>query len=236
MATQTLSSPDLFEILSVSDASQRIKYVMLTVVVFIAAISYLSPRLTMGAIFAFMVVFTFLPIMYGSWRNGTNTFMKEMDFKIRTIDKDDKYNFLYIDANLVNLLYSIYDFKGIASDNYEDLLEVCNNFLHIRNDFDTGLLKDGGDQYLNAEYLARKAANQMHTFIYSLPNKTYYDLYDIAFERLRVILRRQLDIMARVAENEPLSMRKTFIPRPDDPRPFPVEDNDAMERIYNIIV
>jgi hypothetical protein len=231
-----LASPGLYDILSVTDVSQRIKYVVVTVTIFIAVISYVSPHLTFGYILALMLITTLLPVLYGSWKNGSDTFMKEMDFKISTIDPDDRYNFLYIDANLVNLLYSIYDFKTLAPDNYDDLLEVCNNFLHLRNDFDTGLLTDSGDQYLNAEYLARKAANQMHTFIYSLPNKTYYDLFDVAFERIRIILRRQLDVMAQIAEKEPLNIKKTFIPNATDPRPMSVDVEDISERVYNVIV
>jgi hypothetical protein len=233
---ELLSTPGLYDILSVTDVSLRIKYVVLVVTVSIAVISYLSPRLTFGYILALMLITTILPILYGSWKNGTDTFLKEMDFKISTIDPNDQYNFLYMDANLVNLLYGIYDFKDLSPDNYDDLLEVCNNLLHLRNDFDTGALKDCGDQYLNAEYLAIKAANQMHTFIYSMPNQTYYDLFDVAFQRIRIILRRQLDVMARIAEKEPLNIKKTFIPHTNNPRPFSIGMESPADRAYNILI
>lgn len=234
----SFSAPDLYEVLTVSSESERLKYVLVVITVGIAIVSYLSPYLTIGHTLAFTVITTVIPLLFSVWKNNTSTFIKEMDYRMATINPDDIYNYLYLDANLVNLLYSIYDFKKLAPEIYERLLGICDNFLHLRSDFDTGVLADMPEQYANACILANKAVNQMHAFVYSINNQTVYKLFDTAFQRLRIILRRQLDIMRSIALAKPQPNGLfPIIPTAEDPKPIStgIYEDDA-ERAFNIII
>ena len=236
--TSPSSVPDLYEVLTVSSESVRLKYAVVIITIGISLVSYLSPYLKAGHLLAFSVMTTVIPLLYSVWKNSTTTFIKDMDFRLSTIDPDDKYNYMYMDANLVNLLYSIYDFKTIAPETYERLLEMCNSLLHLRSDFDTGLLADMTDQYANAEVLGSKAINQLHTFIYSITNPTVYKLYNTAFQRFRIIIRRQLDEMRSMAIAKPLpNGRMPFILAPEAPKALPtgLYEDDA-ERAFNVVV
>lgn len=238
MASSFSAVPDLYEVLTVSSESVRLKYALVIVTIGILLVSYLSPRLTVGSMLALSVTTTVIPLLYSIWKNHTTTFIKDMDYRLSTLDPTDKYNYLYLDANMVNLLYSIYDFKKLAPETYERLLEMSDSLLHLRSDFDTGLLTDMTDQYANAEVLASKAINQLHTFIYSINNPTVYSLYNTAFQRFRIIVRRQLDEMRSIALAKPLpNGRMPFILGPEHPKALPtgLYEDDA-ERAYNIVV
>ena len=229
---------ELYEILSVSSDKERLKYVLVVVTVSIGLIRYFNPYLTIAHALTLTLITTILPVIYSEWKTRSGNFIKDMDYRLATIDPEDKLNYLYIDANMVNLLYSIYDFKSLAPELYERLLDICNNLLHMRSDFDTGLLEDMVDQYNNAEILANRAVNQFHAFIYSINNPTVYKLYNTAFQRFRIIVRRQLDVMRVEALSKPeASGLFPFILTPDQPKPLANElyENDA-DRAYNIIV
>lgn len=229
---------DLYEILSIPSENERLKYTLVVISIAIALVRYLSPYLNIAHGITITLVTTILPILYSSWKNETGNFLKDMDFKLSTIDPDDELNFLYMDANMVNLLYSIYDFKSFAPEVYERLLVICNNFLRLRSDFDTGLLADMSEQYYSADILANKAINQFHSFIYSVNNPTIYKLYNTAFQRFRIIVRRQLDVMRTIAlSKSDKNGLMPFIPTPEQPKALAYElfESDA-DRAYNIVI
>ncbi len=223
-----MSIPELYDILNVSDGNEKIKYVAVVLTISITMTTYLSPYIGISHLFTLSLITSILPIIYMTWQNSTSTFIKNMDFKLATLDPDSKYEYLYTDANLINLLFSIYNFKSFAPEKFEQIISESNTLLGLRSDFDTGELVNPGRQYLVAEVLCRKILNDFHSFIYVVPDSGNYKLFDKAFRRMRIILRRQLDGMVQFSLKEPLTAHKTFIRPADQPKPFDPDLTDSL--------
>ncbi len=225
----TTSSPvSFYDIVSVVDNRERLKYVALVVTLSIALTSYLSSYINVSHLFALSFISTVLPVVYSIWQYNTSSFIRDMDLKITTLDPEDNYEYLYTDANLVNLLYSVYDFKKFAPEQFEEILDECNTLLNLRSDFDTGELSNPASQYAVAERLARTILNHYHALIFVLPSANYYKLFTESFKRIRIIVRRQLDAMAQRARLEPVNSHKRYVHRADLPKSFDPDSTDLV--------
>ncbi len=226
-----METNELYNILTTDDSNERLKYVALIATISIAILSYLAPYIGLGHIFALTLITTILPVMYNAWQSSTTSFIRDIELKLTTIDPEETYTYLYMDVNLVNLLFNVYGFKAVAPGQYEDLLMQCNDLLHLRGDFDTGALQDPGTQYNIACGMANKLLTLYHSFIYVISDKAQYMLFNTSFHRIRIIVRRQLDVMATYARKEPINIHKTYIRAPETPKPY-----DPATEFENIIM
>jgi hypothetical protein len=131
-------------------------------------------------------------------------------------------SYLFLDPNMINLLYSIKDFETYSSINYSKILVLTNNILKLLNDM---RLKDpkGGIALIDcaknfevAQHFTKLSNNYFHSFVYSLPpQKEYSKKYMSALKRFRLLNKRNLDTMKDICTTQrkinPVSIRTVFI-------------------------
>lgn len=128
-----------------------------------------------------------------------NNFNNEFETKLREINKDLDYNtkLLYIDADLINLLHNIIEYKKFNKKVYTDLLKSIDNFLIVKENISK--VSENPNEYIsNMEDYYRDSLNNMQSFVYSIPSDPYLDnKMKRSIQRLQLLLKRHTDEVYR---------------------------------------
>ena len=104
---------------------------------------------------------------------------------------------LYIDANLINFLFSVIRLYDYNPGEYYALLQGTNNILKIKRDIDMyngEYPENTSELFESALELKRKTINNMHNFIYTVPKMNImYNYIDDSIERYSILISRVTD-------------------------------------------
>lgn len=218
------SKVSLLDVVETPNHQLRFYYTAL-ICVTMAFFTYLGDTIKLSHIVGLIVSGVGILYLFQSNQKTEYAFYEKMEMELRTIDPENKYPFLYTDVNMVDLLYHIQDFSIYTPRNYQNLLNVCNDFLHLRADFDTRALARPSQNYETAEALGTKCIECMESILYSLPPIDLFMLkHKKAMARIQVLVLRHLDVMLKIADEEPVDIYKKYLDRPDEPRRFDRDD------------
>lgn len=128
---------------------------------------------------------------------------KEGSLSQKDIDqlyKRHELDSLYIDANLINFLFSVIKLYDYNPGEYYALLQGTNNILKIKRDIDTFYESNGeypentSELFASALELKQKTINNMHNFIYTVPKMNImYNYINDSIERYSILISRVTD-------------------------------------------
>jgi hypothetical protein len=126
----------------------------------------------------------------------TNSRIKLTPSQIQKLYESNTLDSLYIDANMIDFVYSI---KHLANNNkqeYYSMLKGINNILRLRNQIQTfydsnGTYPENTSQLLQTCIgLRTNVKNNLHNFIYSIPSSKFH--HDI-LQRFDTLVSRNVD-------------------------------------------
>lgn len=147
-------------------------------------------------------------------------------------------DYMYLDANMINLMYSLIDLYQYNPDSFQKMLKCVNNLLHIRNDLQyLGPIDRPADHFEIAESLAQKATNYLHTFQLSVPKNTVtVKLLSDALKRFQILIKRNLDIIVKICNKDAkdnLNSSTTFINYYNGVKPYYDDINISLTPEHN---
>jgi hypothetical protein len=154
-------------------------------------------------------------------RMELSNFNKEIDSKYNVIGKPKNF---YLDANLILLYYSIYKWRNLNPNNYDESVKACNNVLQIQLDSDKGLIRCV-DNYEIALEQSKLALNYIHGFVYNIDNPILVKKLKDVLKRLQQLLARHLFVIrnnCQQIENNKSSIdvNSRFIQDSDGPKAY----------------
>lgn len=130
----------------------------------------------------------------------------------------DIKSFLYLDPNLINLLYSVRDYELYSEIVFGRVLRSVNFMLKLKNDMlmktPSGdiALQDVARNFQAASSFGKQAMNYFNSFIHSLPSNTYYQKKQAdSMKRLQLLIKRNTDEMKIIYEKQ--NKNKTVTPK-----------------------
>lgn len=121
---------------------------------------------------------------------------KDMD----KLYKRNELSSMYIDANLINFLFSVIKLYDYNPGEYYTLLQGTNNILKIKREIDTFYESNGvypentSELFQGALELKQKTINNMHNFIYTVPKMNImYNYINNSIERYSILISRVTD-------------------------------------------
>lgn len=127
---------------------------------------------------------------------------------INDIYKSSKLNALYIDATLIDFLFSIVPLYEYNSQEFYLLLKGANNILNIRKEIEeffdaNGTYPENIAEMLEiAIQLKSNTINNVHNFIYTVPKiKIMNDYVDKVIKRYGVLISRNINIIYKHYKN-----------------------------------
>lgn len=149
-------------------------------------------------------------------------------------------SYLYLDPDMVNLLYSVKEFEQYNDESYANVIRLTNYVLKLLDDMRRIVsnsnkdipLGDCPSSYVAAQKLENTACNYFHSFVYSLPvNPLYRDRYMQALQRYRLLMKRVLiemrEICVKQADANGVNASTPFISRFEGLRDYaPVDGFD----------
>jgi hypothetical protein len=120
--------------------------------------------------------------------------------EIKRIYSRNNLDSLYIDANLINFIYSIKDLANYNMNEFFELLKGTNSILRIKRDIDEYYNANGyypentSELFESALQLRRNTINNLHNFIYTIPKMSkMYKYLSSSTERYSVLISRVTD-------------------------------------------
>ena len=136
-------------------------------------------------------------------------FNNKLEIKLQEINSgmDYKAKYLYIDADIINLLYNIIEYKDFNKKVYKSLLKNVDKFLTIRENIKN--VVNCNDYIKNAEDFYRISLNEMQSFVYSLPSDPIInEKMKRSLNRLHLLLKRNMDYIYKSCGLSTLSVPK----------------------------
>jgi hypothetical protein len=120
---------------------------------------------------------------------GTN---RELELKLKLLSNKLPLYF-HLDPNMINLFFSVKDYRKYNKDSYEKAIRTTDNVLHIRSDIEKGI-QNNVRSFEIAQMMASRSLNYMQSFIISLPVvKVLHDKHYAVLNRHHILLKRNLD-------------------------------------------
>jgi hypothetical protein len=154
-------------------------------------------------------------------KNSTVSFNASMDYKYKTIGNPE---YFYIDANLINLYFSIYKWKNLNPHNYQESLKAVSNILKIELD-SQNKINNCVDSYNIAFDQSKLALNMMHGYIYNIDNPLLIEKLKKVLERLDQLLTRHLKRIEINCDNnegkkDKVDVKTRYIQDSNGPKPY----------------
>lgn len=119
---------------------------------------------------------------------------RELELKLQLLDKDIPLYF-HVDPDMINLFFSIKDFKQYNPQSFIQSMKTTDNVLRLKTDFEK-TLQNPIETFEIAQSMSQKSLNYMQSFIISLPSsKVTNTKFQYVLERHHVLLKRNLDYM-----------------------------------------
>lgn len=121
-----------------------------------------------------------------------DNFITDMKRKLDAKIFEETHN-MHHDSEIVDLLYSLKEYRYYSPANMYKLVHVIDKFLKIVEDMSIGV-KYMGESYELAREYRKRALNTMHSFIYKVPHTPItVNKFHLAMKRLETLLNQHLD-------------------------------------------
>lgn len=119
---------------------------------------------------------------------------RQLETKLKLLDKKIP-SYFHLDPDIINLFFSIKDFKKINPDAFKKAMQTTDNVLRLRSDMEKDI-ENSAETFEIAQDQATKSLNYMQSFIISIPgNPVYVNKFEDVLERHHILLKRSLDVM-----------------------------------------
>lgn len=143
----------------------------------------------------------------------------------------DISSYLYLEPNLINLLYSVKDYETYSGVLYGKVLRTTNYVLklsydiQLKNENNKTVIKNCAQHYKAAQKLINVGTNYFNAFVCSLPTYTYYgEKFKNSLFRYRLLMRRVSDKMKKACleqqKQEGINISTIHISEFDEPSPY----------------
>lgn len=191
------------------------KFIYLIIGLLVLYISTRIIKANISHIFALIVGFFIISRLDQQSSNDVLTFNQVIDTRYKTIGMPTNF---YIDANLINLYFSIYKWKNLNPHNYTESIKAVNNVLSIELENKT---KNCANNYEIAFEQSKIALNMMHGFIYNIDKPLLVEKLKKILSRLQQLLARHLKIIKDDCEkDQKIDINTKFIQDINQPKPF----------------
>jgi hypothetical protein len=171
---------------------------------------YFSTRILQAKsshIFAILVGGYIIYYLNNESKNNAVSFNASMDYKYKTIGTP---KYFYIDANLINLYFSIYKWKNLNPHNYKESLKAVSNILEIEQD-SKRKIRNCYDSYNIAFDQSKLALNMLHGYIYNIDNPLLIEKLKKVLARLDQLLTRHLNRIENNCDNNEMKKGKVDV-------------------------
>ena len=222
---------------------------MIYLLIFIICVYIFSSvfELNISTIFGITVSFIIIYYLHLDTKENLNSLNNDLDYKLKKLNeilistkKNLSYkiegergsididSYLYMNPNMINLLYSVQKFNN--PEIFTKILLSINYFLKLRTDIQK--IDDANICIQNLESahnFSRIILNYFHSFIYSL-DPFYHDYHKKGMRRIHLLLSRDLLEMKKKCENnmkmENINVNTLFLNRLDYPRGIEINDTN----------
>lgn len=119
---------------------------------------------------------------------------RDLELKLHLLDKDTPLYF-HLDPNIINLFFSIKDFKTHNPKAFIQAMKTTDNVLHLKSDMENNL-ENPVQTFQIAQMMASRSLNHMQSFIFSIPKSSVFkNKYQQVLDRHHILLKRNLDFM-----------------------------------------
>ena len=133
---------------------------------------------------------------------------KKLELKLKLLDKIQP-TYFHIDPDMINLFFSIKDFKKYNEDAFKKAMKTTDNVLILRVDSEKGL-ENCVETFEMAEMMANKSLNYMQSFIIKIPQISILkNKYQKVLNRHHILLKRHLDYMYEKCKVKPEDINNT---------------------------
>jgi len=141
-------------------------------------------------------------------------------------------SYLYLDPNIINLLYNVLEYNEYAPDIYFKILKYTNKLLQIKYEIPFVLAETCIGDYYNGKKIMKNSINFFHSMIYNIPrNKLVINKFNKLLKRFHILLKRILDYIKDICEKKNkeagMTIYTRFIQNHDGPEDYLMyDDND----------
>ena len=220
-----MSSDNISEAINMPGIPNNFIYIVLFLSVMYISVNVIKAKA--GHIFGIVIASYLIYQINQKNQEEFGNFNKELDSKLELIGNPSNF---YIDANFINLYYSIYAWKSLNPSNYTASINAVNNVLQLELDTGKGL-KDCKFNYDVAYTQSRLALNTLNGLNLNIDNKLMFTKLKTVIERLHELLTRHLYIIKSncdksESKKSSLDINSRFIQDLDGPKGF---DNGMSE-------
>ena len=139
-------------------------------------------------------IFTLLAAGLLIWylnKNNTESnldFIKNTEYKLNILGTPSYFHY---DVNIIDLFYSIYNWRELNENNFDSAIEAVNNLLAIESETEN-VLQRCVDNYETARDFSNTAINLIHGFIYNIDHPLLVKKLKVVLQRLQQLLTRHL--------------------------------------------
>ena len=176
-----------------------------------------------GHIFALLACYLIITKMKEIEKVEYLNFNQETDYRLEMLGSP---SFFHFDINVINLFFSIYEWRKKNENNFDNAIKAVNNILQIKSESEKPLIRCV-DNYDIAFDQSKIAMNLMHGFIYSIDHPLLVLKLKKVLSRLQQLLERYLvDIQKNCESLEKkkptIDVNSRFIEDAIGPKPYDV--------------
>jgi hypothetical protein len=179
-------------------------------------------------IFSLMLGYLIIVKLREKEKEGNLSFNEKMDYRNELLSAPSHF---HLDANLINLFYSIFGWREKNANNFDHAVAAVNNILKIESDTEKDLERCV-DNYEIAFDQSKIALNMIHGFVYTLDHPLLIKKLKKVLVRLQQLLERHLQNIrdnCEITEEKKATrdVNSRFIEDSQGPKPF---DGDKMSQ------
>lgn len=148
-------------------------------------------RIGSGHILAVIVSALIVWYVFNRSQSEQFGFLSSMEEKLNALGNPSHFHH---DADLINLFFSIRNWRNLNPDNFDQAVTATNNVLRLVEE-SRFLRKQCIDSYHVAKDLAQLSLNLVHGFIYNIEHQELVTKLENVLERLQFLLGGQLNLM-----------------------------------------
>lgn len=155
------------------------------------AIVYVSTRVLnagTGHIFALILGYFLITHLKDIEKKEYITYNQETDYRLELLGAPSHF---HLDINLINLFFSIIEWRKKNANNFDNAIKAVNNILKVREDSEKPLLRCV-DNYEIAVDQSKIAMNMIHGLVYSIDHPILSKKLKKVLFRLQQLLERHI--------------------------------------------
>jgi hypothetical protein len=180
----------IFNYLDIIDNKNKLFYLTAFAIIIYLSTQFITPTNFIGI----LIGLSFIIFSQDKQISQKSDLNRELELKLQLLDKNIPLYF-HIDPDMINLFFSIKDFKQFNPQAFVQTMKTTDNVLHLKTDFEK-TLHNPVETFELAQIMSQKSLNYMQSFIISLPtSKVTNTKFQYVLERHHILLKRNMDYM-----------------------------------------